>query len=72
MSHHEDVLLQLENMSLLELKLKSPMFKQSLAAFSFAKQRHTSGTRPLFMTPTAGGPGAVKIPEGKNSLQGCT
>ena len=53
-SHHEDLLLQLENMSLLELKLKSPMLKQSLAAFSFAKKRHTSGTGPLSMTPTAG------------------
>ena len=53
-SHHEDLLLQLENMSLIELKLKSPMLKQSLAAFSFAKQRHTLGTGPLFMTPTAG------------------
>ena len=54
-SHHEDLLLQLENnMSLLELELKSPMLKQSLAAFSFAKQRQTSGTGPFFMTPTVG------------------
>ena len=53
-SHHEDLLLQLEKMSLLELELKSPMLKQSLAVFDFAKQRHASGAGPLFTTPTAG------------------
>ena len=51
---HENLLLQLENMSLRELEEKSGMLRRSLAAFQFTRRRQASGAQPLLITPTVG------------------